>query len=252
MQLGLLGAACLVAFCRAQLARDVPADLPVGVVGGAAWHPGAPGGHPSEPPWGVALIIAGAVVGLGVGAVIKLPAESELGSTFVNDIDVGDCFGIPGATATPTPGQNEEVFGVDVVPCEVPHMYELIDVVFHEAKSDAEFPGADALFEYGTRPRLEHFEEISGTPVPRSPSWTLVVLTPNAQGWGVGDSVPSTASQCASTSAARADRRRERAVTGQRSLRWRSRIVTAPRWIASLASSTRREPPAASWMPNLS
>jgi len=185
VQLGLLGAACLVAFST--LSWLVTSQLTCRQDSLAEQH-----GLPVQPAGtrlsmsGVALVITGAAVGLGAGAVIKLPADSELGSTFVTDIDVGDCFGIPGATATPTPGQNEEVFGVDVVPCDVPHMYELIDVVFHEAKSDAEFPGTDALFEYGTQPCLEDFEEIVGTPFLES-ELDLLVITPLAEGWRLGD-----------------------------------------------------------------
>ena len=61
--------------------------------------------------------------------------------------------------------EGEELNGVEVVPCDVPHMYELIDVVVHDAPSDAPFPGADVLFfEYGVRPCVENFEEIVGTP----------------------------------------------------------------------------------------
>ena len=103
VQLGLLRCGMPRGLHRARLARDVPADLPVGFVGGAAWHPGAPGGHPSDH-------LGRRSSSLGrQSASASAPSSSFPRVRTRIDVRqrhrVGDCFGIPGATATPTPGQ---------------------------------------------------------------------------------------------------------------------------------------------------
>ena len=75
---------------------------------------------------------------------------------------------------------------VDVVPCDVPHVYELVDVVALQHPSDADFPGADALFEYGSQGCAEDFKEIVGTPLPQS-VLEIVLITPLGEGWDEGD-----------------------------------------------------------------
>ena len=99
------------------------------------------------------------------------PDDPESGLTHIFDLEVGDCFGDPGAAATPSLARDEEVHSVEVVPCDVTHMYELIDVVVHEAPSGADFPGSDALFEYGSGRASRTSRRSSGR---RScgPSWT--------------------------------------------------------------------------------
>lgn len=134
----------------------------------------------------IALAIAAAMVPLATVDRAIAPDDPESGLTHIFDLEVGDCFGDPGAAATPSLARDEEVHSVEVVPCDVTHMYELIDVVVHEAPSGANFPGSDALFEYGARPCAEDFEEIVGTPFLRS-ELDVVVIAPLDRSWSLGN-----------------------------------------------------------------
>ena len=100
------------------------------------------------------------------------------------------------------------------------------------------------MFDYGMQPCLEDFEEIVGTPFLES-ELDMVLLTPNDLGWDRGPRHPLRRST-RRRSAARADRRREWAVTASVLAALEVTHRDRARWIASLASSTRREPPAAS------
>jgi Septum formation len=130
------------------------------------------------------ITLAVAAVLVPVGAFARAIQSDGSGATSIHDLEIGDCFARPGSAATPSRG--EDVSSVDVLPCDVPHVYELVDVVALQHPSDADFPGADALFEYGSQGCAEDFDEIVGTPLPQS-ALQMVLITPLGEGWDEGD-----------------------------------------------------------------
>ena len=80
----------------------------------------------------------------------------------------------------------DDVTTVDVVSCDDPHAYELIDVVAHDAPPGATYPGQERLFQFGAEQCVEHFEEIVGTPFMRS-DLDVFMYVPTDFSWRLGD-----------------------------------------------------------------
>jgi hypothetical protein len=161
---------------------------------------------------GPVAVVLLAVVGLVAGAGVPIPkiaGSASLGaaapeesaleeaassdtdavtarSTSIFEVDVGDCIEPRSKNAPVAPEPAGEVGTVDVVACDVPHTYELIDVVVHEGSAEESFPGTDALTRYGSERCAEHFEGIVGTPFLQS-ELDVILFTPLEFGWGLGD-----------------------------------------------------------------
>jgi hypothetical protein len=208
---GVLGAVCMVVFCgfswfvtseltsrmesfaarRGQLlrARVAPVGPPRGRLG----------------TWGPVVVSGLAFVGLAAGAAIPVPnlsgsasldaAASEVSAPFdavasrptrIFDLELGDCIE-PRSPGTPAdPVLSGEVDRVEVVGCNVPHTYELIDVIVHDGPSSASFPGNDVLSRYGSERCAEHFEGIVGTPFLQS-ELDVILSSPTKGSWRLGD-----------------------------------------------------------------
>jgi hypothetical protein len=98
-------------------------------------------------------------------------------------IDVGDCFGTVDGT-----GAGGEVDAVQIVPCEVPHLYE----AFHEAEvpvpEQVPFPGEEVMLEVATEECTgDAFAAFVGTPYDRATELAVQPLVPTAQSWAGGD-----------------------------------------------------------------
>jgi hypothetical protein len=130
---------------------------------------------------------AGAVISSGVAPELEVSASIDARETHVLDLETGDCIGEPPTVSTATLTIPEgAVNTLDVVPCDLPHVYELIDAVEHRAPSGIDFPGQDEVFRYGADRCAEHFEEIVGTPFLQS-ELDVRLIVPTEGSWRLGD-----------------------------------------------------------------
>ena len=129
------------------------------------------------------LLVVSGLAAVGIAAVAPLPEIAMRRPTHVAELEIGDCFGGP-TPSLPTPG--DEVATVDVVSCDEPHAYELIDVIVHDAPPGATYPGQERLFQFGAEQCVEHFEEIVGKPFMQS-ELDVFMYVPTADGWRDGD-----------------------------------------------------------------
>lgn len=203
---GVAGAVCTVAACG--FGWHVASTLTARMGSLAArrseqlgWPIGIPTPDSSRLPGPPVLVAGLAIIGVGVGALVAIgdtprppveaarPVEtsdrSAPRSTHVSVLEVGDCFDLPASGAT-TAGIEDEISTVDVVPCDVAHLYELIQVVDHGAPQAAEFPGEKALVDVAYERCTHDFEVIVGTPFMQS-ALDVLTLTPTAAGWRLGD-----------------------------------------------------------------
>jgi hypothetical protein len=135
---------------------------------------------------GLAILGAGAGWAVGLpGAAESAPTQDGVRTTRAVDLQIGDCFGVL-APGTTQPWPTETIITVDVVPCDVSHAYELIDVAVHHAPAGADFPGDETLTSYGFEGCGAHFEEIVGVAFTES-ALDVVVYIPTKDGWLLGD-----------------------------------------------------------------
>ena len=107
-------------------------------------------------------------------AALALVLSACGGGTAVTEVNVGDCFDDP---------DEEYVASLNLVSCSQPHDNE----VFAEVVMDAvDFPGNDALAEFGFDACLPEFEAYVGESYAESPL-DYLFMAPSEEGWGNGD-----------------------------------------------------------------
>ena len=95
--------------------------------------------------WGLALIAtAAAIAVLGVGLVALVTSTSK---TALLDLEVGECFVLPGSDgADAASGDVDVVATVDVVDCDEPHDAEVVGVGDLNPDGDLDYPPDQELF----------------------------------------------------------------------------------------------------------
>jgi hypothetical protein len=194
---GLVGATCMVLLCGVGwfVTSELTDRIEVLAAGRGLWDVPI-GRSPRLGTWAPILVCGLALVGFGAGAVAT-PSTALTASGFtlepdasrrtsILDLEIGDCFGQQRSRTSTTAVSGEEVEVVDVVPCDVPHVYELIDLIVHDAPSGTAYPGIDALNLFAAGRCAEHFENIVGTPFLQS-ALDVQLLTPTEDGWRLGD-----------------------------------------------------------------
>ncbi len=121
----------------------------------------------------VAVGIAIAIFSVGFAVFVAGLVDD---STDVQNVGVGTCLNDPGG---------EVVTGIDPIPCDEPHQFEMIGSV--KIPGDA-FPGNDESFDLAIDRCVPMFEEYVGIAYQDS-LWWLNAFTPTAEGWESGDRI---------------------------------------------------------------
>jgi len=101
------------------------------------------------------------------------------GDLDVFQVRAGDCLGAGGDA-------EEGVSTVTAVPCDQPHESEVFALVDHPADEDAEFPGEDAIGEFGDGECVEAFATYVGTAYADS-RYGIATFVPSPESWADGD-----------------------------------------------------------------
>lgn len=137
---------------------------------------------------GIAFYVSGAasriVESVEEAAGTSTDTDTDSGAQVIDsfDLDLGDCFNDPAASAA----GSEEVFEageLELLDCAEPHAYEVYEM---SDIADGAFPGEDAVLAEVQAVCLEGFEEFIGLPYDDS----VIEVTyyyPSEQSWTVGD-----------------------------------------------------------------
>ena len=105
---------------------------------------------------------------------------SSAGNVTVGDLRVGDCFN----AAEFNENDDVEVDGVDGVPCDQPHAFEVFAVADYNGSV---YPATDAQFETAfVEVCVPPFQSYVGIAYADSELWASAI-TPTAEGWDAGD-----------------------------------------------------------------
>ncbi len=94
------------------------------------------------------------------------------------DLEVGDCFNTADIST---------VDKVEVVDCEVPHVYEVFGLTDYEGGEGDAFPGEDALSAAADEACRPAFEAYVGITYDESTDWHGTFINPSAETWAEGD-----------------------------------------------------------------
>jgi hypothetical protein len=113
------------------------------------------------------------------------PAQAEeTGPTGAEEVDiadlkVGDCL------ADSLPGEGEEIFSVQTLPCSEPHSEEIFATVT-VPDGDGDFPGMEAIGAQAEGLCVADFEDFVGLPYEES-AFYVGLITPSKESWSQGD-----------------------------------------------------------------
>lgn len=99
----------------------------------------------------------------------------------IEELRPGDCFEEPTAADGTQP-----IFGVELVPCDEPHGFEVFAAVQLPAAGGAPFPGEDEAFEQAVLLCDEAFASTVAVGA-TTPVLDLYVINPSPESWAVGD-----------------------------------------------------------------
>jgi hypothetical protein len=119
------------------------------------------------------LLIVGAIVMLLSGAAVVF----AVGTKASLDMKVGDCFTLDRKTS---------VQQLSAIPCELPHIDEVIAIVEYPAPSGAPFPGTEALRAAALPFCKAAYATYVGTPYVASSKWWVAAMTPEEPYWAIG------------------------------------------------------------------
>jgi hypothetical protein len=129
------------------------------------------------------VVVIGAVALVTVFGQAERDEEGDIadaGSLEVEELQVGDCFDQP---SVGSPGQVEQVFTVDAMPCSEPHDFE----VFHTYElTGTELPSDDAVMSEAGDRCVAAFETYVGTSFEES-ELDFGIMWPTPESWGAGD-----------------------------------------------------------------
>jgi hypothetical protein len=119
------------------------------------------------------LFIVGAIVILLSGAAVVF----AVGTKPSLDMKVGDCFTLDRKTS---------VQQLSAIPCELPHVNEVIAIVANPAPSGAPFPGTEALRAAALPFCKSAYATYVGAPYIPSSKWWVYAMTPEEPYWAIG------------------------------------------------------------------
>jgi Septum formation/Tetratricopeptide repeat len=119
------------------------------------------------------LLVVGAIVILlsGAAVVFAVGTKPSLG------MKVGDCF---------TLGRETMIEQISAIPCELPHVTEVIAIVADPAPIDAPFPGTEALRAEADPLCKAAYAPYVGAPYVPSAKWWVSAMTPAEPYWAIG------------------------------------------------------------------
>jgi hypothetical protein len=97
----------------------------------------------------------------------------------IADLDVGDCL------AESLPGEGEEIFSVQTLPCSAPHSEEIFAAVTLP-NGDGHFPGMEAIGAQAEGLCVAVFEDFVGLSYEESALY-VGLITPSKESWYQGD-----------------------------------------------------------------
>lgn len=129
-----------------------------------------------------ALLLIGAACSSSVPSATAEASESTAATASPSmvsafDLQVGDCFNTADIST---------VDKVEVVDCEVPHVYEVFGLSDYEGEGDA-FPGEDGLSAAADEACRPAFEDYVGITYDESTDWNGTFVNPSEETWAEGD-----------------------------------------------------------------